>query len=160
YANATIGQRCVVEDTKYIDSGSDGQQYSNDIFRHNCQSPTLYCDPTALQCFRGKPVGEDCALDLECRSQNCEDGVCVDEVGTSRRVQTWQYVASILIVAITMGVTVLSLVIVHKRLRLQHQRELREYYHEQISLRRSMFALHHHAANSGMHLEKYHDYTR
>lgn len=76
-----------------------------------------------------------------------------------------------------MASTVLLLVLIHRRLRSQHHRELREYYHEQIrqverlsnfehsliasvlySLRRSMFALHHRAATSSAHLEKYRSY--
>ncbi|KAI0783920.1 hypothetical protein BC629DRAFT_1289220 [Irpex lacteus] len=161
YANATIGQPCVLDHTKYIDVGPDGQQFNNDIIRHNCYAPQLYCDPTALQCFRSKPIGQECSLDIECRSQNCEDGTCQEAIGTPRHVQLWQYVVSIVVVAVSMAATVISLVIVHKRLRLENQRQLREYYHEQISLRRSMFALHHHAANSSLHLEKHHEqYTQ
>jgi hypothetical protein len=64
----TIGQRCVLDHEKYIDVGSDGQQFANDILRHNCKAPQLYCDPSSLQCFRAKLTGEACILNLECLS--------------------------------------------------------------------------------------------
>jgi len=45
-----------------------------------------------------------------------------------------------------MAVTVSSLIVIHKRIRLRRYREIREYYEEQLSLRQSMFALHSAAA--------------
>lgn len=68
YANVTLGQRCILDQTTYLEFGPNGQQLSHTISRHNCRSPLLFCDPSSLQCFHTKPVGTPCEADLECRS--------------------------------------------------------------------------------------------
>jgi hypothetical protein len=90
-----------------------------------------------------------CVDDIVLYQSNCEDGICRKEVGVPPHISAWQYILSILIVTIgkyfsawllsadtdgltAMGTTGTSLVILHKRLRVEHQRQLREYYHEQI----------------------------
>ncbi|KAI0820742.1 hypothetical protein BC628DRAFT_1395133 [Trametes gibbosa] len=42
YANATLGQPCMIDNVTYIDAGPDGQQISNSVARHNCQTPLYY----------------------------------------------------------------------------------------------------------------------
>ncbi|KAI0342610.1 hypothetical protein BDW22DRAFT_1330144 [Trametopsis cervina] len=159
HPNATLGLACLVDTNNYIFVEANGQDGNNTIIRHNCQTPQLYCDTAALQCVPSKDVGEECTLDMECYSQNCSANMCSDAFGTPRVVQSWQYAVTIFIVSLAMGTTVIALIISHKRLRLQGHRELREYYHEQISLRRSLFALHHTAARSA-HTEKYSAFAR
>lgn len=159
FANATIGQRCIIDDTTYVDTGPDGQQSGNRIVRHNCQTPLLYCDLASTQCFLARPVGMECALDYECRSFNCgPQGSCIESAGSAHQVQRWQYAIAIVVVAISMTATGAMLVVIHQRLRLQQHRELREYYYEQVSLRQSMFALHHRATHGQRQENK--DYYR
>ena len=63
-----MGQRCLIDTVSYIDLDPDGHQFSNDIVRHNCQTPKFYCDRNALQCFPTKEISLPCELDQECRS--------------------------------------------------------------------------------------------
>lgn len=156
WANATLGQGCVIDDTTYVDTSS-GTQLGNRIIRHNCRTPLLYCDPMALQCFPARLLGEACEMDMECRSHNCAASVCADPPGTVRTLQPWHYVVTILVVAISMGATATMLVMIHQRLRLRRHRELREYYYEQLSLRQSMFALHRRAASKMTGEKSYYD---
>ncbi|KAJ3543740.1 hypothetical protein NM688_g5827 [Phlebia brevispora] len=115
YANATLGQRCIIDSVTYIDVGPNGQQISNNI------------------CFLTKPVGSSCALDQECRSVNCgASGTCQDPLDMARKLQAWQVAVTSAAVALSMVSTVTSLVVFHKRLRLRNHRELCEYYHEQL----------------------------
>ncbi|EKM58604.1 uncharacterized protein PHACADRAFT_117686 [Phanerochaete carnosa HHB-10118-sp] len=132
WANVTLGQGCIVDDTTYVDVGSDGQQSGNRIVRHNCRTPQLYCDTTALQCFSTKLLGSDCTMDQECRSYNCVASTCIDPPGIPREVKSWQYAVTIVVVVVSMAVTATMLVMIHQRLRLRQHRELREYYYEQL----------------------------
>ena len=68
YANATLGQRCIIDSVTYIDVGPDDLPIGNIISRHNCRTPQFYCDRDALQCFLTKPIGLPCTLDQECQS--------------------------------------------------------------------------------------------
>ncbi|EMD31501.1 hypothetical protein CERSUDRAFT_59878 [Gelatoporia subvermispora B] len=132
FANASIGQSCIIDETTYIDTGAGGQQYSNVIVRHNCETPHLYCDRTHLQCFKAKPIGISCSSDEECSSLNCNSGVCSDPPGTPLQVAPWQYAAISSGVFAAMITILTLLILVHKRLRLRHYRAVREYYDEQL----------------------------
>jgi hypothetical protein len=66
FANVTLGQPCVIDNTTYIDVGPSGQEYSNIILRDNCQSLQLYCDPGTMVCQASKTVGTACQTDSEC----------------------------------------------------------------------------------------------
>ncbi|OCH85557.1 hypothetical protein OBBRIDRAFT_815031 [Obba rivulosa] len=148
FANAGLGQRCVIDDITYIDTGPDGQQHSNVVSRHNCQTPRFYCDPTYLQCFKAKAIASTCEIDQECTSVrngpslNCGGGVCSDPPGTPLQVAPWQYSVTVSCVITVMIAIVALLTLVHRRLRMKHYREVREYYDEQLSFRHTLAALH------------------
>ncbi|KAI0080919.1 hypothetical protein K474DRAFT_1636472 [Panus rudis PR-1116 ss-1] len=143
YANATLGQSCILDSTAYIDIGPDSQHYTNVITRHNCQTPQFYCDPDAKQCMPTLNVGETCVADQECSTYNCDpSGVCMVPPEVPLRVATWQYALTIVVLFAAMASVVVMLVMVHQRIRLRRYAEIREYYDEQLSLRRTMFALH------------------
>ncbi|KAL1941240.1 hypothetical protein VTO73DRAFT_7452 [Trametes versicolor] len=148
YANMTLGQPCILDDVTYIDMGPNGEQFSNTVTRHNCQTPQFYCDASVKACVPTKTLGTTCITDQECQSFNCAtNGVCTDPPETPARVEVWQIVLTALSVVIAMVVTVVMLTLVHKRLRLQRYREIREYYEEQMNLRKSLAALHAAAAD-------------
>ncbi|TCD61828.1 hypothetical protein EIP91_007845 [Steccherinum ochraceum] len=147
YANVTLGQKCVADQTTYIDAGPDGQQYNFTVTRHNCVSPRFYCDPTFLLCVKTKDIGDDCSSDQNCESLNCESGTCAEPPEMPTKVQLWQWIVTIASVCCAMLAIVVTLVHVHKRIRRKHYDEIHEYYEEQLSLRRSMFALHSAAAD-------------
>jgi len=143
YANVSLGQTCVIDDVTYIDVGPGGQQYSNVITRDNCQTPQLYCDRNSTECVPTKSLGVPCNADRECQTYNCgAQGTCADPPEMPLHVSAWQYVITAISVLAAMGVIIVTLILVHKRLRLRRYREIREYYEEQMSLRRSMAALH------------------
>lgn len=70
YANASLGQRCMMDTTTYVDLGPDFKTFANTITRHNCRTPQFYCDTDHLQCLPTKPMGLSCRADQECRSVN------------------------------------------------------------------------------------------
>lgn len=159
YANASLGQACILDTVTYVDVGPDGQQYLNGITRDNCQtsSPQLYCDGNATQCVPATVLGAPCDADRECLSFNCgAQGTCADPSEMPLHVAPWQYVLTILSVLTAMTAMLAALVLLHKRLRLKRYCAIREYYEEQMSLRRSIAALHA-AAAERYEDEKYHD---
>ncbi|KAJ7813997.1 hypothetical protein B0H14DRAFT_3878895 [Mycena olivaceomarginata] len=143
YANATLGERCIADNTIYLDIGPEQQLvHMVTITRDNCQSPLFYYNPTTLLCEQTRPVGLLCQTDPECTSFNCNAGTCANPPETLLRVPPWQCapVATAIVVAMLGICTHLSLL--HNRYRLGQSRELRDYYYQQISLRRSIIALH------------------
>ncbi|CDO69359.1 hypothetical protein BN946_scf184746.g40 [Trametes cinnabarina] len=133
YANVTLGQTCILDDVTYIDLGPDGEQFSNSVTRHNCKTPQFYCDAGLQVCIPTKSLGVSC--------------VCADPPETPRHVEVWQVVITTISILAAMCATVVVLTLVHKRLRLQRYRQIREYYEEQISLRKTLAALHAAAAD-------------
>ncbi|KAH9846143.1 hypothetical protein C2E23DRAFT_744760 [Lenzites betulinus] len=158
YANATLGQSCIIDNVTYIDAGPNGQQFSNVVTRHNCQTPLFFCDAAFNACVPTKTLGTSCSSDLECQSFNCgHKGECAEPPETPARVEAWQIVLTGLSVVAAMIATIVMLTFVHKRLRLQRYREIREYYEEQMGLRRSLAALHAAAADRYVDEKHYHD---
>ncbi|OBZ66311.1 hypothetical protein A0H81_13750, partial [Grifola frondosa] len=151
YANVTLGQRCVIDNITYIDIGPDGEEFSNAVTRHNCQTPRFYCNTNVPVCVPTKDIGMTCGTDQECQTFNCNSqNICVDPPEMPLHVAPWQFVITALSVVGAMAATVAMLTLVHKRLRLKRYREVREYYDEQMSLRRSLATLHAAAADRYM----------
>ncbi|KAI0738526.1 hypothetical protein C8Q80DRAFT_1222434 [Daedaleopsis nitida] len=143
YANMTLGQPCTVDVVTYMEG-----PYKNTITRHNCQTPLFFCHTDMHACIPTKAFGSPCNADQECRSYNCGTrGVCMDPAGTPVRVKTWQVALTGISVIAAMAAIVIMLTLFHKRHRLQRSREIREYYEEQMGLRRSLAALHAAAAD-------------
>ena len=86
YANATLNQPCIIENTTYVtdlhigDPNGDGEAtYIMNIIKHNCRSPTLFfCDPEKTvggagsnlnpTCQPTKELKNICRFDAECAS--------------------------------------------------------------------------------------------
>ena len=81
YANATLNQPCIIENTTYVtdlhigDPNGDGEAtYIMNVIKHNCRSPNLFfCDPDAdLEagpiCQPTKELKKNCRFDAECAS--------------------------------------------------------------------------------------------
>ncbi|KAJ3933425.1 MAG: hypothetical protein NXY57DRAFT_998863 [Lentinula lateritia] len=148
YANATIGTPCIIDNTTYTDVGLNGQLYTTVVIRDNCHSPNLYCGQDSLLCEQSKSLGLPCQIDQECEERNCVAGICVVPPETPLRVAPWQYAVTAMCILGAMVATCLMLTLLHKRHRLLRYRELREYYMEQLRLRRSMIELHSAAATT------------
>ena len=81
YANATLNQPCIIENTTYVtdlhigDPNGDGEAtYIMNVIKHNCRSPNLFfCDPDADMeagpiCQPTKELKKNCRFDAECAS--------------------------------------------------------------------------------------------
>lgn len=68
YANATFGQKCIADQTTYIDVGPGGEEFNFTVTRHNCRTPSYFCDPRLLQCVNTKGINESCTSDQDCQS--------------------------------------------------------------------------------------------
>ncbi|KAF8805413.1 hypothetical protein BYT27DRAFT_7243432 [Phlegmacium glaucopus] len=159
YANATLNQPCIIENTTYVtdlhtgDPDGNGEAiYTTNVIKHNCRSPGLFCDPdmaTGPTCQPTKELKKSCRFDVECASGNCAPdsknaniNICAEPAGTPLRIAPWQWGATGFCIVGAMVATSILLTLVHRRHRHERYKELREYYHEQISLRRSILALH------------------
>ncbi|TRM64557.1 hypothetical protein BD626DRAFT_492214 [Schizophyllum amplum] len=147
YANATLGQTCVTDNTTYVELGPDGNPYTIVVSRDNCRTPYFYCDATQGVCSRSLPWGSPCSADRECEQHNCVTGICADSPETPLRVPAWQCALTILSILGAMAATCIFLTIVHKRQRFEQYTELRDYYYEQMSYRNDIIALHAAAAD-------------
>ncbi|KAJ7755550.1 hypothetical protein B0H16DRAFT_1308604 [Mycena metata] len=141
YANVTLGDRCITDNTTYLDIGPNGQQIANTVTRGNCQSQ-LYCNPTELLCEHTLPLNSPCQVDPECTSFNCATGRCANPPETPLRIPAWQCALTSTFIVVVMVMIFGFLTLTHKQHRLDRSRELREYYYQQIGLRRSLIALH------------------
>ncbi|KAJ3761990.1 hypothetical protein EV360DRAFT_36592 [Lentinula raphanica] len=150
YANGTMGTPCVIDNTTYTDVGLDGLPYTTVVIRDNCRSPDLHCGQTSLVCEQSRSLGSLCQNDQECEQRNCVAGLCMEPPETPLHVAPWQYALTAMCIIGAMVATCLMLTLVHKRHRLARYRELREYYLEQSSLRRSMIEMHSAAATVTM----------
>lgn len=147
YVNATLANPCVVENTTYsYPSALSHSLYTLSVIRNNCL-PELYCDPTSLSCLKAKLVSEPCSADFECIMGTCDQGTCINGFDTPYVVTPRQWAILISVIFIALVMTMVTLILVHRRHRYRIFRELREYYTEQISLRRAIIALHTAAAN-------------
>lgn len=63
WANATLQNPCVVENTAYI-AYEVGDEFNDIVSRDNC-ALGLYCDASQLICLNEKAVGESCTADKE-----------------------------------------------------------------------------------------------
>ncbi|KAJ7683683.1 hypothetical protein B0H17DRAFT_1160853 [Mycena rosella] len=147
YANVTAGDKCITDNTTYIDIGPSGQQVTNTVSRDNCQSPNFYCDPAQLGCQRTLAIDSPCQTDQQCVSLNCAAGTCANPPETPNRIAPWQCALTTTAIVGAMAATCVLLTLLHKRHRLDRSRELRDYYYQQINLRRSIIALHEVAAS-------------
>ena len=68
WANATLSQDCVVDNTAYTGYRADGTQFATIISRDNCIAPSLWCNSQTNKCEGARNVGEACQADKMCLS--------------------------------------------------------------------------------------------
>ncbi|KAJ3493709.1 hypothetical protein NLJ89_g10955 [Agrocybe chaxingu] len=154
-ATQQLNEPCKFENTTYVSdinkNVAGGGQFISFVFKHNCLSPDFFCDPTSKSpngggatCQRTRNLGEQCTFDAQCELGNCAtpNNVCALPPQTPKRIPAWEWVAIGLFVALFMISLCLILLFIHRRHRYQQYQELRQYYHDQMSLRRSLLALH------------------
>lgn len=140
YANITLGQNCIVDNTTYTDTGPNGEQYMFTVTRDNCRSPQFYCDPGSSACQRAgfhRRISAKLQLgESLCRTSRDAPTRSTVAVGADDWVNTCRCVSY---------PSVANLI--HRRHRYARYKELQEYYHDQIGLRRSIITLHTAAAD-------------
>ncbi|WVO14988.1 hypothetical protein L204_102631 [Cryptococcus depauperatus] len=116
YANLTVGQTCVNDNTAYTAYKGDGSAYAFIVSRDNGNK--------------------------ECLSYNCEDnGKCGKAADDVIHPPAWQYVFIGLSIVILIVAVMTGLWLLHKRWRIQHQTMLEQYYNEQIAYRQSIMSM-------------------
>ncbi|KDR68546.1 hypothetical protein GALMADRAFT_146207 [Galerina marginata CBS 339.88] len=152
-ATRLLGEPCTIENTTYVsdlDRGTaGGGQFRSFVIKHNCLAPGLFCDPTpppsdvqGATCQKAKKLGEKCRFDAECQLNNCVFNTCAQAPEKAFRLAAWHWLATVMFIVLLFASTVLVLSVIHRRQRFARNRELQEYYYEQMSLRRSILALH------------------
>ncbi|EIW84524.1 hypothetical protein CONPUDRAFT_49932 [Coniophora puteana RWD-64-598 SS2] len=141
YKNATAGASCALENTTYVEDSVSGSVTLN-ILRDNCRLG-LYCSPWGYACNRVLDVGAPCSFDNQCQSHNCgNSGTCENAPGGPVAVPAWQYIVTVMLIVAVLVATCLCLILLHKRHRMEREREVREWFYEQLSLRQCIIALH------------------
>ncbi|KAH8823020.1 hypothetical protein DL96DRAFT_1620171 [Flagelloscypha sp. PMI_526] len=148
-ATASLGDPCLRDETTYIEPGVNGQQFSNIIVRDSCHAPSFFCDPATNTCVQSKPLGAECSHDAECQTRLCITNRCITSPTDPINVPAWQYTLTIACIISAMAATTVAITMVHRRHRYRNYIETRDYYFEQISLRRSIIAMHAAAVDKG-----------
>ncbi|KDQ53542.1 hypothetical protein JAAARDRAFT_136902 [Jaapia argillacea MUCL 33604] len=139
WANVTVGQPCVVENTPYI-GYTTGGEFINIVSRDNCKTGS-YCDTTKQVCMQTKDLNAACGGDKECTSYNClSSGVCGKDADTPNTYPTWIYV--ILVIAMFGGMfgTLFGMFYLHGKQRDTEREKRVQYWREQVLLTFSLLS--------------------
>jgi len=148
YANATLGNECIVENTPYVGYETDGTQFINVVSRGNCVTG-LYCDAVSLKCLAQLALGESCTADKECSTDNCNQaGVCGAPTDAPKHVSMGVYIAvAICILGVMIG-TLVSLYMLHRRHRFDEREKRAQYWREQEQFRQNIMQMREQAQTS------------
>ncbi|OSX66318.1 hypothetical protein POSPLADRAFT_1177763 [Postia placenta MAD-698-R-SB12] len=137
WANASLGDTCVVQNTAFAAFGHNGKEFADIVSRDNCQVG-LYCDSQKLHCLQTKVIGVTCNADKECSTYNClASGMCGPRTDTPTHVATWVYA---LVGAGSCGgilATLIALFLFHKKEREAERERRMLYWQEQHALRQN-----------------------
>jgi len=142
WANVTLGQPCVVENTPYIGYGLDGsQEFINIVSRGNC-ALGMYCDSQKLLCMNDIAIGSACGADKECSSSNClATGVCGKPGDSPNRFPSWVYVLVVLALLGGMFGTLYGMYVFHRRERDKEREKRIQYWREQNAFRQNILQM-------------------
>jgi hypothetical protein len=146
WANVTLGQPCVVENTAYIaygdtGGGSSGGEFIDIVSRGNCRLG-LYCDAQQKVCVQAKQLNAACGADKECDSFNCLDtGVCGVSADTPNHFPVWVYAVVAIGIFGGMFGTLFLLFIFHRRQRDEDREKRLQYWREQNAFRQNIMQM-------------------
>ncbi|GJE95852.1 hypothetical protein PsYK624_120430 [Phanerochaete sordida] len=151
WANATLGNTCVVENTAYTVYSSSNESIDI-VSRDNC-SPGLYCDSQHMVCMQMKNLGDSCDADKECSTFNClASGVCGKSADSPEHVAFWVYIIVGVCIFGGMLATLIGMYCFHRGHR-QAEREKRlQYWREQNAFRQNIMQMQETARHSIMSL--------
>jgi len=140
WANATLGNACVVENTAYTAYGAAGE-FLNIVSRGNCRLG-LYCDSQRTVCMQNKLLGVACTADKECDSWNClSSGVCGISEAVPRHFSIWVYIVVALGIFGGMFGTLFGLFFTHRKQRDQEREKRLQYWREQNAFHRNLLQM-------------------
>jgi hypothetical protein len=148
WANVTVGQECIVENTAYI-AYDARSEFAFVVSRGNCR-PGLYCDAsiTPHVCAARKELGAACSADKECISNNClGDDTCGTTSDAAAHFPTWVYIAVAAGILGGMLITIIGLFFVHKRTRDAEREKRTQYWREQTAFRQNILQMQETARN-------------
>jgi len=143
FANVTVGNQCMVDNTPYIAYSSNGSEFIDVVSRSNCRKD-LYCDaqsnPTV--CVQRNSIGEKCEADKECTSNNClQSLVCGPAPDAPKQFATWVYVVVAIAIIGGMIGTLVALFFIHSRNRTQTLEKRMQYWREQNAFRQNIMQM-------------------
>ncbi|TFK54266.1 hypothetical protein OE88DRAFT_1642837 [Heliocybe sulcata] len=148
WANVTVGQTCVVENTAYIAYAAGGQEYLDIVSRGNCLVG-LYCDSQQLVCMQTKKLNEGCSADKECDTYNClASGVCGRDASEPHHYGVWVYIVVGICIFGGMIGTLVGLFFMHRKQRDIEREKRVQYWHEQNAFRQNILQLQETTRNS------------
>lgn len=149
WANATLGNDCVVENTPYTGyEAGTGKEFVNVVSRGNCVTG-LYCDAPTLKCLLQLDEGQSCQADKECTTDNClASGVCGPIPNAAHHLASGVFVAVGLCIALIMGGTLGGLYFVHRRHRGEEREKRAQYWREQEQFRQNIMQMREQARTS------------
>ncbi|EPQ57503.1 hypothetical protein GLOTRDRAFT_137819 [Gloeophyllum trabeum ATCC 11539] len=148
WANVTVGQQCVVENTAYIAYGANGQEFIDVVSRGNCKLGS-YCDSQQLVCMQTKQLNEACNADKECESYNClPSGKCGKPADASHHYAIWVYIIVCICIFGGMIGTLTGLFFMHGKQREQEREKRIQYWREQNAFRQNIIQLRETTRNS------------
>lgn len=140
WANVTVGQPCVVENTAYIAYSTAGE-FINIVSRGNCRTG-LYCDAAQKICIATQDFGAACTADKECTSGNCLDNLtCGVSTDAPRKLGVWVYVVVGIAIVGGMLLTVGTLFMFHRKARDEMRQQREQYWREQAALRQNILQM-------------------
>ncbi|KAF9264276.1 hypothetical protein L218DRAFT_863363 [Marasmius fiardii PR-910] len=138
WANVTLGEECVVENTAYIAYTASGDEFIDIVSRGNCRVG-LYCDSQQRRCLMSKKNGEQCETDKECESWNClNNGVCGIDSAASFHLGVHVYILVGLGICGGMLATLLGLFFLHRRQRDVDREKRMQYWREQSAFHQNL----------------------
>lgn len=140
FANVTVGNECIVENTPYTAYSLTGE-FINIVSRGNCRVG-LYCDAATKQCRQNKALGEECTADKECDSMNCDaNGKCAIAAATPHKFGIYAYVLVALGILAGMGGTLTGLYLAHRKQRDREREKRLQYWREQNAFHQNLMQM-------------------
>ncbi|KAF5355048.1 hypothetical protein D9756_005241 [Leucocoprinus leucothites] len=137
WANVTLQNPCVVENTAYI-AYEIGGEFIDIVSRGNCATG-LYCDSVQKVCLNEKALGEQCDGDKECISWNCQaDGTCGRPAAEPRHFGIYVYILVALGIFGGMFGTLIGLFCFHRKQRDTEREKRMQYWKEQNAFHQNL----------------------
>ncbi|THU98636.1 hypothetical protein K435DRAFT_828381 [Dendrothele bispora CBS 962.96] len=136
WANVTLGEDCVVENTAYT-AYTAGSEFIDIVSRDNCRVG-LYCDAQQLKCMQEREEGEQCDADKERVSIFLLLGICGSDAAFAHHAGKWVY--ALVVIGMTTAVvgTLWGLFWLHGKQRAAERERRLQYWKEQNAFHQNL----------------------